>query len=115
MAYLTAGYGTFTSIAQIISLEGFQGLSIGFYLILMCSIAIGVITFLYDESKADALINLSVKVNKNMVNQQMYNQQMNNQSMYSQPMQQPQMQQQSNTGKFDPMTGQPIYYDQNNN
>ena len=51
MAYITAGYGTFTSLAQIISLEGLEGLSIGFYLILMCSIAIGVITFLYDEKE----------------------------------------------------------------
>jgi len=70
MAYLTAGFGTFTSIAQIISLEGLEGLSIGFYLIIICSIAIGVITFLYDEKGADALINLSVSVNKPVNNNQ---------------------------------------------
>ena len=129
MSYLAAGYGAFTSIANIISIEGFDGLSIGFYLILLSSIAIGIITFLYDESKADALINLSVSVNKPVAPQPVYNQPMNNQQPVShsvnqisaQPISQPvapvtpQVQEQPKPLRFDPMTGQPIYSDQNNN
>lgn len=129
MSYLTAGYAFFNTVSQIISNEGFAGLSIGFYLILLTSLAIGVITFLYNEGNADALINLSVKVNKNMMNQPMYNQQMNNQQMNNQPMynqqmnnqpmpvqpSNPQIQEQPQAMSFDPMTGQPIYYDQKNN
>lgn len=126
MAYLTAGYGTFTSLAQIISLEGLEGLSIGFYLILMCSIAIGVITFLYDEKEADALINLSVSVNKPVTNNQnvVNTQPINNISVsnvntpivsdpalnvVSNQVEQPR------PVKFDPMTGEPIYSNENNN
>ena len=116
MAYLTAGYGTFTSLAQIISLEGFEGLSIGFYLILMCSIAIGVITFLYDEKEADALINLSVSVNKSVINNQ-NTQTVNNVGINEQTANQqiPNMVGQPRPVKFDPMTGQPIYSNENNN
>lgn len=124
MSYLTAGFGTFTSIANIISIEGFEGLSIAFYLILLSSIAIGVMTFLYDEKEATALINLSVSVNKPVMNQQpmMYNQNinqqpmMNNQLVNNQPIQpqvQQNMQQPVITG-YDPMTGEPIYSNQNN-
>ena len=128
LSYLAAGYGAFTTIGNIISLEGFDGLSIGFYLILLSSITIGILTFLYDEEKADALINLSVSVNKPVMNNgmMMNNQQMNNvmtnpqlndnmqnnnQIMNNQ--QQTQVEQKI-TG-YDPMTGQPIYSNQNNN
>lgn len=95
LAYLAAGYGTFTSLAQIISLEGLSGLSIGFYLILICSIAIGVITFLYNEKEADALINLSVSNNKpvtsnqNMVNMQPINNMGNNAQIPNNPVPNP--------------------------
>lgn len=126
MAYLTAGYGTFTSMAQIISLEGFEGLSVGFYLILICSIAIGVITFLYEEKEADALINLSVRVNKSVTNNQnvVNAQPINNMgvsnvntpivsdpipNVVSNQVEQPR------PVKFDPMTGDPIYSNENNN
>ncbi len=126
MAYLATGYGTFTSLAQIISLEGFEGLSIGFYLILMCSIAIGVITFLYDEKEADALINLSVSVNKPVINNQnVTNLQTINNALVNggnpQPFNQPIPNVVSNQVKqpspvrFDPMTGEPIYSNENNN
>ena len=120
MAYLTAGYGVFTSIAQIISLESLEGLSIGFYLILMCSIAIGVITFLYDEKEADALINLSVSVNKPVINNQNM-QTMNNvginTQITNQPIQNnvPNQVEQPKPVRFDPMTGEAIYSNENNN
>ncbi len=131
LSYLTVGFGAFTTISNIISIEGFEGLSIGFYLILLSSLTIGVLTFLYDEDKADSLINLSVSVNKPVMNngmmmnnqqmnnnfqqpmnnqQSINNQQMNNQNMnnnFQQPSQQI-------TG-YDPMTGAPIYSNQNNN
>ena len=119
MSYLTAGYGVFNSLAQIISLEGVEGLSIGFYLILMCSIAIGVITFLYDEKEADALINLSVCVNKTVKNNQnvMNTQPINNvginPSIISDPV--PNQVEQPKPVRFDPMTGEAIYSNENNN
>lgn len=56
LAYLATGYGFFSSISVIIEKGGFSGLSIGFYLILISSIVIGVLTLLYNEKKADALI-----------------------------------------------------------
>lgn len=56
LAYLATGYGFFHSISIIIEKGGFSGLSIGFYLILISSIAIGILTLLYNEKKADALI-----------------------------------------------------------
>ena len=132
MAYLTVGYGVFNAITQIISLEGLEGLSVGFYLILLSSLTIGVITFLYDEEKADALIHLSVKVSKSIATQTVYNQSINNNQINSgqavtqmntqsitQPLQgvmpQPQVQEQPKPMGFDPMTGQPIYPNQNNN
>ena len=110
--------------------EGFEGLSIAFYLILLSSIAIGVMTFLYDEKNALALINLSVKVNKPAINNQMnYNngmmnqpqqmmnnqmQQVNNQSMMNNQMNHSNgmMNQPVITG-YDPMTGAPIYSNNN--
>ena len=120
MAYLTAGYGVFTSLAQIISLEGLEGLSIGFYLILMSSIAIGVITFLYEEKEADALINLSVNVNKPVINNQ-NTQTMNNVGINTQIVNQPipntipKQEEQPKPVRFDPMTGEAIYSNENNN
>ena len=56
LAYLAAGYGFFNSISIIIEKGGFSGLSVGFYLILISSIIIGVLTLMYNEKKADALI-----------------------------------------------------------
>ena len=56
LAYLTTGYGFFSSISVIIEKGGFSGLSVGFYLILISSMVIGILTFLYNEKKADALI-----------------------------------------------------------
>ena len=56
LAYLAAGYGFFISISIIIEKGGFSGLSVGFYLILISSIIIGVLTLMYNEKKADALI-----------------------------------------------------------
>jgi len=130
LSYLTVGFGFFNSISNIIALDGFKGLSIGFYLILLSSLAIGIMTFLYDEKNAIALINLSINVNKPMMNNQMnYNQQpmMNNQMNYNQ---QPMMNNQMNYNQqpiqtpvqpepvvtgYDPMTGAPIYSNINNN
>ncbi len=57
MSYLLVGYGFFSGISSIISFGGFGGLSIGFYLILLSSITIGIMTFLYNEKEADALIS----------------------------------------------------------
>lgn len=57
LAYLAAGYGFFNSISIIIEKGGFSGLSVGFYLILISSIVIGVLTLMYNEKKADALID----------------------------------------------------------
>ena len=94
MAYLAAGYGIFTSLANIISLQGFSGLSVAFYLIFLSSIVIAVLTFMYNESEADALINLSVSVNKNVIN--------NNTLVNPQP------ENNIQTMKFDPNTGEPI-------
>ena len=122
LSYLSVGFTLFTSISDMISMEGLDGLSIAFYLILLSSIAIGVMTFLYEEKNATALINLSVKVNKPEVNNQtqpMMNQQiiiqpmMNNQS-FPQPMEQPVQTEPVITG-YDPMTGAPIYSNTNNN
>ena len=56
LAYLAAGYGFFNSISIIIEKGGFSGLSVGFYLILISSIVIGILTLMYNEKKADALI-----------------------------------------------------------
>ena len=56
LAYLATGYGFFSSISVIIEKGGFSGLSVGFYLILISSMVIGILTFLYNEKKADALI-----------------------------------------------------------
>ena len=56
LAYLATGYGFFSSISVIIEKGGFNGLSVGFYLILISSIVIGVLTLLYNEKEAEALI-----------------------------------------------------------
>ena len=73
--------------------------------------AIGVFTFLYDETKADALINLQVSVNKPVANNGMANNQVNTINNNVQP----QVQVQPKIVSYDPMTGQPIYSNQNNN
>ena len=114
LSYLLVGYGAFTTIANLISVGGFGGLSIGFYLILLCSLAIGVMTFLYDEKAADTLINLSVSINKPVVNtvQPTVNEPVINQSQQM-VNQVENLQSNIPTMKFDPMTGQPI--NQNNN
>ncbi len=125
MAYLASGYGTFTCISNILSIQGFNGLSIAFYLIFLSSMAIGVLTFLYDESEADALINLSVSFNKTAMSNNQVN---NNQTINSQPQQTVIENQVTNNEiqqtapiernyvpKFDPMTGQPINKNENNN
>ena len=61
MAYLAVGYGIFTAISTILSIGSFDGLSIGFYLTLLSSFTIGVITFLYKEEEAISLININKK------------------------------------------------------
>lgn len=115
LSYLTAGFGTFTAIANIISIEGFAGLSIGFYLILLSSITIGVMTFLYEEKNADALISLSVSVNKPVMNNNL--QPINNQINYNGTVmnqQNPNMMQPQSVMpnqqqmRFDPNTGERI-------
>ena len=58
LSYLTVGYGLFTCISSIISNNGFNGYTIGFYLILATSIIIGIMTFLYKEEKSIELIDL---------------------------------------------------------
>lgn len=122
LSYLTVGYGLFTTVSQIISLEGFEGLSIGFYLILLSSLTIGVMTFLYEEKEADALINLSVSINKPVVNtaQPVINNQPVNQeiisnstinNMQSEVVSNPiinNVQPEVNPMRFDPMTGEPV-------
>ena len=133
MAYIAAGYGTFSSIGTIISLEGFSGLSLAFYLILLSSITIGVLTFLYNEEEADALINLSVSVNKPVmnnnvpVNNVVVNDQMMNNNAQMNMAQEPMVEApvQNNIQnqieevpverpvRFDPMTGEPINQDNN--
>ena len=98
LSYLSVGFTFFTSISDIISMEGLDGLSIAFYLILLSSIAIGVMTFLYDEKNAIALINLSVKVNKPV----------------EQPIQ-PQVRPEPVITGYDSMTGSQIDSNTNNN
>lgn len=104
MSYITAGFGTFYSIAMIISAEGLEYFAIGFYLMLLSSLAIGVLTFLYDEKQGEAIINLSVNVNKPVMQQ----------PVYQQPIQQPVQPQQPTIVGYDPNTGAPIYSNQNN-
>ncbi len=114
LSYLTVGFSAFTSIENIISMQGFDGFSIGFYLILLSSIIIGFLTYMYDETKADALINLSVSVNKPVINNNVnYKQPIMNNQMMDSP--QPQIQQQPTITGYNPMTGEPIYSNQNNN
>ena len=59
LTYAVAGYGILDSITKMISNEGLNDLSIGFYLLLLVSIAMFVAAYLYDESKGVALINLT--------------------------------------------------------
>lgn len=61
MSYLTVGFAFFDSISTIISMNGFNDFSIGFYLILICSIVICIVTFLYEEKNALAIIPIFEK------------------------------------------------------
>ncbi len=99
MSYITAGFGTFYQICMIIQSEGLEYFSIGFYLMLLASITIGVMTFLYDEKKSHAIINLSFNKG-NTVNLQPTQSQNNNQV------------QQQIVG-YDQNTGNPIYSNNN--
>ena len=113
MSYITAGFGTFYSIAMIISAEGLEYFAIGFYLMILSSLTIGVMTFLYDESKSSSIINLSVNKNNQPVNTNQPS--MQQQQNIAQPVvNQPEEPQQTITG-YDPNTGNPIYSNQNNN
>ena len=56
LSYLAVGFSLFTSVSKIIAIGGFNGLSIGFYLILASSIIILLITFLYNENESIPLI-----------------------------------------------------------
>ena len=56
MSYLAVGYIFFNSIETIIEVESLSSLSIGFYLILVSAILISILTILYREDDADALI-----------------------------------------------------------
>jgi len=70
LCYLVAGYVFFYLITMVISAEGLDYFSIGFYLMLLSSATIGVVTYLYDEKKGEALLNLNVNmsVNKPQIN-----------------------------------------------
>ena len=107
LSYLTAGYGVFTAISNIIALQGLDGLSIGFYLILLSSLVIGVLTFLYDEKEAIALVNVNKPVMDNNSQSEI-----NNQIQNLEPVNNPQ---QNEALRFDPITGEPIYQKENNN
>ena len=119
LSYLVSGYGVFTCITNIVSNQGLEGLSVAFYLILMSSIAIGVITFLYDEEDADSLINLSSSVNthvendQNVVNQQPTNNDSINTPLFNESI--PNQVEQPRIIKFDPVTGEPVYLNKDNN
>lgn len=58
IAYLMAGYGIFTEIGTIVSNGGFSGLTIGFYLILITSVLLAILTFIYNDSIENELENL---------------------------------------------------------
>lgn len=111
MSYLAAGYGFFTEISTIISNGGFSGLSISFYLILLISIAIAVLTFLYNEEEADEIISLTININKptnnNVENVNQTSQVIPENNIVNQPKNQ-------SVARFDPMTGERIYNNQNN-
>lgn len=121
MSYITAGFGTFYAVAMVISAEGLDYFSIGFYTLILSSLTIGVMTFLYDESKVTPIINLSGNAKNKISNPQMNYQQpinpqqvVNNvqqvspqQAVNSQPVEQPKI-----VG-YDPNTGAPIYSNQN--
>lgn len=61
MSYLAVGYTFFNCVANIISLKGFTGFSIGFYFVLISSIVICIVTFLYEEKNALAIIPIFEK------------------------------------------------------
>lgn len=64
LSYLTVGFTLFHLLTYAISAGGLEYFSIGFYLMFLCSIAMGVMTFLYKEKDGQALLNLNVNVNK---------------------------------------------------
>ena len=59
LSYLTSGALLFFNLTIAISNEGLDNLTIGFYIIMLSSIAIGVLTFLYNEKEGSAIINLN--------------------------------------------------------
>ena len=57
ITYLMAGYGLFTEIGTIVSNGGFSGLTVGFYLILISSILVAILTFIYNDDTENELEN----------------------------------------------------------
>ncbi len=118
MSYITSGFGTFYLICMIIQNEGLEYFSIGFYLILLSSITIGVMTFLYNEKESHAIINLSFNKGNTVNLQPVYQTQNNVDSQ----VQYQNVQQQNNFNNqvqqqivgYDPNTGNPIYSNNNN-
>ena len=118
-SYVTFGGLFLHSLYLCVANKGLDNFSIGFYLIILSSIAIGVLTFLYDEKDGRAIINLSI--NKQVANiyqqPQVQPTQMQQPVSFNQPnqftnqYQQPVQPQQPN---FDPQTGQPLNNNQNN-
>ena len=88
LSYITAGFVLFHMITIVIEAKGLEYLSVGFYFMVIASIAIGVVTFLYNEKEVTPLINLSFANMKNTVqtpnpqqpNMVGYNQNINNQN-----------------------------------
>lgn len=81
LSYLAVGYGVFSCLTHIVSLNSFSGLSIGFYLILLSSLIIGILTMVYNEKEADALINVdkpAVEDNDQIANQPILDDNINN-------------------------------------
>lgn len=66
ISYLLAGHILLSAIETVIANEGLEYLSVAFYFLLLASCAIIVCTYLYDESKGTALINLSANRMPNM-------------------------------------------------
>ena len=113
MSYLAAGYGVFASIEHIITNKGFEGVSIAFYLILLSSLAITIITFIYDESKSDEIISF----NKNEGEESLNNIEQEQPIILETPVMpvEETIVQEQKPISFDPNTGEPIYHNQNNN
>ncbi len=115
MSYITAGFGTFYQIAMAISAEGLEYFSIGFYLIIISSLTIGVMTYLYDEKEGLSIINLSSNKGKqNIYKQVTYQQPSISQQNTQQPIQQQQVMQQPTTVTYNSNIDAPISSNQNN-